>query len=215
MNSLPKDAAAASRSAGQTLAIAPPDQADDRLRASEELLLKVLGSSHDCIKLLDVDARLLWMNACGRRVMQIQDFQPLQNTQWLDFWPAPHHLAAGAAVAAARAGQSGTFTGYCPTTTGIPKWWDVVISPVLDAAGRPEKLLAISRDITERQQAEEALQKRAAELERFHRLSVGRELQMIELKQAVNALSQSLGRTPPYALAFLADKLEQPNQPKS
>jgi len=42
---------------------------------------------------------------------------------------------------------------------------------------------ATNQDITERKRAEEVFRERAVELETFHRLSVGRELQMIELKR--------------------------------
>ena len=54
--------------------------------------------------------------------------------------------------------------------------------------------------------ADEVLKKRAAELERFHRLSVGRELQMVELKKQVNDLAKQAGQKPPYDLAFLEPK---------
>jgi hypothetical protein len=42
-------------------------------------------------------------------------------------------------------------------------------------------------------------------LERFNRASVGRELDMIDLKQQINELSQRIGQKPPYPLAFLVD----------
>jgi hypothetical protein len=41
-------------------------------------------------------------------------------------------------------------------------------------------------------------------------LSVGRELDMIELKKRVNALSRELGREAPYPLAFLDDEPGEP-----
>lgn len=68
-------------------------------------------------------------------------------------------------------------------------------------------------DITKRKQAEEALKLRAAELERFHRLSVGRELQMVDLKKEVNALAALAGRAPPYDLSFLEGKMGPRTQP--
>jgi tyrosyl-tRNA synthetase len=43
------------------------------------------------------------------------------------------------------------------------------------------------------------------ELERFNRVMVGRELDMIELKRQVNALSMALGQQPPYPLGFDED----------
>ena len=32
---------------------------------------------------------------------------------------------------------------------GTPKWWDVVITPITNSEGAVERLLAVSRDITE------------------------------------------------------------------
>ena len=58
-------------------------------------------------------------------------------------------------------------------------------------------------DITERTQAEEELAQRVEEVERFNRLSVGRELRMIELKRRANELSEQLGQKPPYDLSIL------------
>ena len=54
-------------------------------------------------------------------------------------------------------------------------------------------------DVTERKQSVAELTQRNAELERFNRASVNRELDMIALKERVNALSIELARTPPFA----------------
>lgn len=74
---------------------------------------------------------------------------------------------------------------------------------VLGAQSHITRVVGFVTDITERKRAEDALKQRAAELERFHRLSVGRELQMIELKKEVNELARLAGRTPPYDLSRL------------
>jgi PAS domain S-box-containing protein len=66
-----------------------------------------------------------------------------------------------------------------------------------------EGLGIVFADITERKRVEEALAQRVEELERFHRLAVGRELRMIELKRQVNELSEQLGKEPPYDLSLL------------
>jgi PAS domain S-box-containing protein len=51
--------------------------------------------------------------------------------------------------------------------------------------------------------AEMELRVRNEELERFNQAMIGRELDMVELKQRINALSKELGREPPFNLAFL------------
>ncbi len=55
-------------------------------------------------------------------------------------------------------------------------------------------------EIEERKSAEENLEERTAELERFNKLAVGRELKMIELKKEINATLEELGREPRYKL---------------
>ena len=52
------------------------------------------------------------------------------------------------------------------------------------------------------QQQSDALRRQNDELERFKKISVGRELGMIDLKRQVNALSRELGRAEPFNLAF-------------
>lgn len=51
--------------------------------------------------------------------------------------------------------------------------------------------------------AEKELRARNEELERFNQAMIGRELDMVELKQRINELSRELGREPPYDLGFL------------
>lgn len=55
----------------------------------------------------------------------------------------------------------------------------------------------------DRKQAEEKLHKTLGDLERFNRLAVGREQQMIELKREVNDLLRSLGRQEKYRIPTL------------
>ena len=56
--------------------------------------------------------------------------------------------------------------------------------------------------IIERKQAKEESQRHLQELERFNRLTVGREQRMIELKREVNEMAHKGGLAPPYDLAF-------------
>src|SRR6266446_4173608 len=119
---------------------------------------RLIEGSSDCIKVLDLDGRLLSMNAGGMKVLEICDLKPFIGVSWIDFWQGADREAAGAAVKAARDGGLGRFVGFFPTTqTRKPMWFDVVISPILDANGKPEKLLAASRDVTQWKRSDQLL----------------------------------------------------------
>jgi len=87
--------------------------------------------------------------------------------------------------------------------------------PLRDEQGHLLGSFGIARDISTRKAAEAILLQqtaelaaRNAELEHFNRATVGRELDMIALKQQVNTLAAQLGQKPPYALRFLDSTTE-------
>jgi formate hydrogenlyase transcriptional activator len=126
------------------------------LRESEELKTRIIDSSPDCIKVLGLDGRLLSMNQGGMAALEICDFSAVVNSPWIDFWEGRDREAAARAVATARDGGIGRFTGYFPTTTTqTPMWWDVVVSPLRGPDGSVDRLLAVSRDATARARASE------------------------------------------------------------
>mgnify|MGYP000951477772 CR=1 FL=1 len=132
-------------------------ESERTLRGREQFLTRLLEGSQDCIKVLDLDGRLLMMNEGGMRVMDICDFAPLRNQPWHSLWPTETQETVRAAIATARAGGVARFAGFCPTASGAPRWWDVAVNAIVDADGQPEQLLAVSRDITDRHRAEDLL----------------------------------------------------------
>ncbi|MGH7253980.1 MAG: GAF domain-containing protein, partial [Nitrospiraceae bacterium] len=136
----------------------------EALWESEEFKTRMIEGSQDCIKVLDLDGRLLSMNASGMAVLEICDLGAVLNTSWIEFWQGEDREKARAAVEAARDGRVGRFVGFFPTTvTHKPMWWDVMVTPLMNHEGKPERLLAISRDVTDLTRAEEALRTITAE----------------------------------------------------
>ncbi|MBS2020700.1 MAG: PAS domain S-box protein [Deltaproteobacteria bacterium] len=122
-------------------------KAEQALRASEEFNRTIVTSSRDCFKTLDLDGRLLWISDVGPRLLGVTAAD-LVGTRWLDIWK--HDVeSARAALEAARVGGTGQFVGMLEID-GEPRWWDVVITPILDSHSAPATLLAVSRDVTER-----------------------------------------------------------------
>ncbi|PZO42488.1 MAG: histidine kinase [Shackletoniella antarctica] len=138
---------------------------DESLRQSEEFKKRVLESSSDCIKVLDLNAQLLYVNAGGGCLLEIDDLTPHLNSEWLCFWEGEHRQAAEAAFTAAKSGEIGKFQGFCATVNGKPKWWDVVVTPIRDGAGQVVQVLSTTRDVTERKRTEEELRQKNAILD--------------------------------------------------
>lgn len=122
-------------------------------------------SSPDCVKVLDIEGRLLEMNRNGRCVMEVDDAVCLAGREWPSLWPEASHADIRASLLAARSGQVGRFSAFCPTVKGTPKWWDVTVTPILGDSGRIERILAVSRDITALQVAKEMERENAARLQ--------------------------------------------------
>lgn len=129
----------------------------------------ILESSNDCIKVLDLDGSLIFMNAGGQHVMEVDDFNTLRGCNWPDFWLAEGNAKAQHAVASAREGKIVHFEGEAPTAKGSMRYWEVVVSPILDNTRKPIRILSVSRDVTPRKQTE--LQRETLARELQHRVN--------------------------------------------
>jgi PAS domain S-box-containing protein len=128
------------------------------LQQSEALNQQLLESSGDAISLLDLTGHLLLLNPSGQRAWEMDDLTPYLGASWVAWWEDAASQAA-AAVAAAAGGAPGRFEGsYRTHRSATLTWWDVLVTPIPDRRGQPERLLAIARDITERKAAAYALQ---------------------------------------------------------
>src|SRR5580658_10079592 len=130
-------------------------KAEQALRDAEEFQRRLIAGIQDCVQMLDLEGRLLWMNEGGMQALEICDLAPFINSSWIRFWEGEAARSAQAAVEAARKGGISRFTGYFATlATKQPRWWDVVVSPIRSPEGKLERLLAVSRDVTEHQRNE-------------------------------------------------------------
>ncbi len=151
---------------GLLIDITDQKQAERALHQSEEFNQQILGSSDDCIKVLDLSGRIVYMSPGGQAALNINDITLFLNCSWSEFWQGADKQAALNAIDNAKVGRVSTFQGYRPTQTGEPKWWDNKVSPIRGADGQVERLLCISRDITVGRQAEAALRESEERLRR-------------------------------------------------
>lgn len=159
--------------------------AQEAMRASAEFARSILDSSSDCIKTLDLDGKLLSMNEGGRVCLQVDDLESQLGTSWIDFWKRKMDRdTATKAIAAASKGKNSRFEAFCATMRdGTPKWWDVAVTPIFGADGKPASILAVSRDVTKARQAAEDM-RHQHELEKKNVALTKQREELLELNQA-------------------------------
>lgn len=128
---------------------------EEKLRRTEEFTRNIIESSADCVKVLDLDGRVQYMSPAGQRTLEITDSSEFLNKPWVEFWREEDRNRAEGTLTAAREGGVGCFQGDAVTRGGVKKSWDVRITPALDRQGKIERLVAVSRDMTELKSAQQ------------------------------------------------------------
>ena len=135
----------------------------------EHIYSSLMEATPDCVKVLDLEGRLLHMNTPGRCAMEIDDFSSVADKKWWTLWPEEARQSIEQSLANAIRGEASSFEAFCPTFKGTPKWWDVSVSPVRDVStGKIEQLLTVSRDVTYRKGIENDLQLSQTRLAMLH-----------------------------------------------
>ncbi len=196
-------------------------QADDRIKISETRLQLALDATRDGLWDCDLRSGQAYLTP---HYYDIVGYRPEEITPDFEFFKRtvhpgdlPHVLEIVEAHLQGRIPVS-NFDYRLITPSGEIKWIRGRGKVVeRDARGQPLRMIGTITDISDQKAAEETLRQqseelaqRNMELERFNRAMVGRELDMIALKQQINALSRELGLEPPYALAFLDTLQEAP-----
>lgn len=146
----------AAQAAALTREIEQRQKNEIALRESEEFNRSIIDSSGDCIKVLDLGGHVRFLNSTARVQLEIDDETTVVGRHWLSHWPKESHNLVREALEQAQNGHGARFSSFRPTDKGTPKWWDVVVTPVLGAEGTTERIVCLSRDISAQIRAEEA-----------------------------------------------------------
>lgn len=126
-------------------------------RLTEERLRAVIAAEPECVAIVAPDGRLLDMNPAGLRMLQADSLEEMRR------WPFLRQVAPTYRRAFVRlqrrilAGESGMLEFEAIGIAGKHCWLEIHAAPLYDASGTITALLGISRDVTERRMAREAL----------------------------------------------------------
>ena len=121
------------------------------------LLTDMLNVSVDCIKVINTDGCLIFMNRSGCEALGISIDEKEFGMDWIALLPESFHRKGRAALKKAAEGECSGFRGMSIMPSGAVIHWDNMLTPVLDSAGKTTSILCVSRNITLQVQAEEKL----------------------------------------------------------
>jgi PAS domain S-box-containing protein len=142
---------------GREEEIAKLKSVEAQLHRTEEFAQRIVECSGDSVSVLDLEGRVEYISPPGVRALEIEHAMDLVGRRWVEFWKPQDQAQAESALAQARSGDMGSFRGDSTTARGNSRCWDVKITPARDADGRVERLIVVSRDITELRIAQQAL----------------------------------------------------------
>ncbi|HUK67936.1 MAG TPA: PAS domain-containing protein [Streptosporangiaceae bacterium] len=164
-------------------------------RQAAQYARSLIEASLDPLVTISADGKITDVNEATVEVTGVSRDE-LLGTDFSDYFTEPDK----ARTAYQQVFAEGSVTDY-PLTFRGDKLSDVVYNASLykGRAGKPLGVFAAARDVTAQKQAEAEIAKQRAmelerldELERFQRLTVGRELKMIELKKEIEALRKEI-----------------------
>ena len=127
------------------------------LRESETRLRTIIETEPECVKLVDKEGKLLDMNPAGLAMVEAECIELLRG-QPVDQLVAPEHRAAFNDLRRrVFEGTSGTLEFEIVGLRGTRRWLDTHAVPLRDGGGAIIAQLAITRDVTNRKFAEQAL----------------------------------------------------------
>ena len=137
----PRRARHGGRMAGTDTDITERKRSEEALRQAEELNRRIVESTGDCVKILDLDGRLLYMNAAGLRMLEIADASELLQSRAAGASSSGDDSPGGRRGhrAGARTAAAAVPVPDARPRRGVAKWWDAVVTPITDAErhGRP------------------------------------------------------------------------------
>ncbi|MBF0559885.1 MAG: PAS domain S-box protein [Nitrospirae bacterium] len=142
---------------GISLDITERKRAEEELRESKKFLQTIIDTEPECVKLLDANGALLHMNQAGLDMIQAESLEQVKG-QCVCGLVAPEHRAAFEALTErVFCGESGTLEFETIGLKGRHIWLETHAVPLRNDKEEIIALLGITRDITERKKAQDAL----------------------------------------------------------
>lgn len=170
-------------------------QAEEKLKESETNFRTFFNSIDDFLFVLDEQSNMINVNETVTRRLEYPENE-LIGRNVVMVHPEERRAEVGRIVSEMLAGTA----DFCPVPliTKSGQFIQVETRVYPGSWNSQPSLFGVTKDITQRKQAENGKRQVIAEIERMNQLMTGREVRIIEMKKEVNSLLAELGREPEY-----------------
>ena len=129
-------------------------RAEEAVKRSELRLRTIVETEPECVKVVDRDGQLTEMNAAGLAMLEAGSLDEAQECRLADYLLPEYRAAFMDLHQRVTGGESGILAFEIKGRKGTRRWLETHAAPLRDETGTVVALLGITRDITERKQAE-------------------------------------------------------------
>ncbi len=142
---------------GSLVDVTDRKHAENILRERETYLRAIIDHEPECVKTIALDGTLQNINRAGLKITESDSVSDVVGKNIFSLIHSDDRPAFEALHRSVVAGQSGTLTFRIVGLRGTVRWVETHAVPLRDAAAAVRSVLSVTRDITQRRRAEEAL----------------------------------------------------------
>ena len=132
-------------------------RAEEALQRSERMLQTIIDAEPECVKLLDKDANLIMMNRAGLDMIQVESLEQVKGRCVCTMVGTGDRDAFMDLTRRIFQGESGTLAFEMVGAKGRRLWLETHAVPLRNEKDEIVALLGVTRDVTAKRQADEAL----------------------------------------------------------
>lgn len=133
-------------------------EAEKNLRRSRERLQTIIENEPECVKVVDVDGTLLDMNPAGLAMIEADSLEQVLGESVIDIVAPEHRDAFREFLKEVYRGESDLLEFRIVGLKGISRWLESHAVPIVEEESGAVRILAITRDITERKKKGERIE---------------------------------------------------------
>lgn len=139
---------------------------EKELMQSENRLRTILNTEPECVKIIDHNGELTYMNPAGLAMMEADDFEMVKGRKGLSNIHSSYLKKFYSLVTNVFSGHPGKMEYEITGFKGTDRWMETHMVPLRDEGKKIISLLAVTRDVTEHKKAEQQVKESEQRLNR-------------------------------------------------